>query len=348
MPTHIGSYTIAMDKSPSLLGWASVGSKKEAQGPLGQHFDIINEDALFGQKSWELAEGEMQKLAALKALEKASLPPSDIGVLFAGDLLNQITASHYGLRELGLPFMGLYGACSTMSQGLILAAMMVEGGFAAKSMAVTSSHFCSAERQYRFPLEYGGTRTPTAQWTATAAGAAIVGEGLSPPFVRSVCIGSIENKDVKDLSNMGAAMAPAAALTLQRFFADTCTGPGNYDVIFTGDLGVIGSRLLAQLMEREGFKLEGKHADCGLMLFDKDTQEDIGAGGSGCGCSAAVLCAYLLPSMREGKINEALFMATGALMSPVSIQQGQDIPGIAHLVHLSTRQSGVPAQALDH
>ena len=342
MPTHIGSYTIAMDKAPGFLGWAAVGSKKEAEGPIGQRFDMTSEDALFGQKSWELGEGEMQKIAASKALAKASLAPGDVGMLFAGDLLNQITASHYGLRELGIPFLGQYGACSTMSQGLILAAMMVEGGFAAKAMAVTSSHFCSAERQYRFPLEYGGTRTPTAQWTATAAGAAIVGESLSPPFVRHVCIGSIENKDVKDLSNMGAAMAPAAALTLQRFFKDTCTGPDNYDVIFTGDLGVIGSRLLCQLMEREGYKLDGKHADCGLMLFDKDTQEDINAGGSGCGCAAAVLCAYLLPNMRAGKINEALFMATGALMSPVSVQQGQDIPGIAHLVHLSTKQSGRP------
>jgi len=330
-----------MERCPSLLGFAAVGSKKEADGPIGNNFDIISSDALFGQKSWELAEGQMQKVAAEKALSKASLSPGDIGMLFAGDLLNQITASHYGLRELGIPFMGLYGACSTMSQGLILAAMMVEGGFAGKSMAVTSSHFCSAERQYRFPLEYGGTRTPTAQWTATAAGAVIVGESPSPPYVRSVCIGSIENKDVKDLSNMGAAMAPAAALTLGRFFKDTCTGPDNYDVILTGDLGEIGGTLLAQLMERDGYKLNGKHADCGLILFDKEAQ-DTGAGGSGCGCAAAVLCAYLLPRMRAGKINEVLFMATGALMSPTSVQQGQDIPGIAHLVHLSTKKSGRP------
>jgi len=342
MPTHIGSHTIELQSSPSLLGFAAVGSKKESEGPIGKHFDMISSDALFGQKSWELAEGEMQKAAAQKALAKASLAPGDIGMLFAGDLLNQITASHYGLRELGIPFMGLYGACSTMSQGLILAAMMVEGGFARKAMAVTSSHFCSAERQYRFPLEYGGTRPPTAQWTATAAGAVIVGENTpSPPYVRNVCIGTIENKDVKDLSNMGAAMAPAAALTLKRYFEDTGTGPANYDVILTGDLGEVGCDLLGQLMEREGYKLEGKHADCGLILFDKETQ-DVNAGGSGCGCAAAVLCAYLLPGMRSGKINEVLFMATGALMSPTSVQQGQDIPGIAHLVHLSTKQSGRP------
>ena len=341
MATKIGNYTIALESCPSLLGFAAVGSKKEAEGPIGKNFDVISSDVLFGQKSWELAEGEMQKAAAQRALSKASLSPGDIGMLFAGDLLNQITASHYGLRELGIPFMGLYGACSTMSQGLILAAMMVEGGFAKKTMAVTSSHFCTAEKQYRFPLEYGGTRTPTSQWTATAAGAVIVGESSSPPYVRNVCIGSIENKDVKDLNNMGAAMAPAAALTLKRFFEDTCTGPDNYDVILTGDLGTVGSDLLGQLMEREGCKLDGKHTDCGLILFDKE-QKDIGAGGSGCGCSAAVLCAYLLPAMRSGKVNEALFMATGALMSPTSVQQGQDIPGIAHLVHLSTKQAGRP------
>ena len=338
MATNIGNYTIGLDNSPSVIAYAAVGSKKEAEGPIGQQFDVINNDSLFGQKTWELAEGQMQKVAAQKALEKAALSPGDIKFLFAGDLLNQITASHYGLRELGIPFMGLYGACSTMSQGLILSAMMVEGNLAGRAMTVTSSHFCSAERQYRFPLEYGGQRPPTAQWTATAAGAVIVAQSSAPPYVRHVCVGSIENKNVKDISNMGAAMAPAAALTLKRYFEDTCTGPDNYDVILTGDLGEVGSDLFGQLMARDGYKMEGKHADCGLILFDKDTQ-NVDAGGSGCGCSAAVLCAYVLPAMRKGKVREVLFMATGALMSPVSVQQGQDIPGIAHLVHLSTKPS---------
>ena len=343
MATYQGKYTVCLDSSPSLAAYAAVGSKKEAEGPIGERFDIINNDSFFGQKTWELAEGQMQKTAAEKALEKASLAPGDINLLFAGDLLNQITASHYGLREFGIPFMGLYGACSTMSQSLILAAMMIEGGLAKKTMSVTSSHFCSAERQYRFPLEYGGQRPPTAQWTATAAGAVIVGESSSPPYLRRACVGSIENKDIKDVNNMGAAMAPAAALTLRRYFEDTNTGPDNYDVIFTGDLGQVGSILLGQLMERDGYKLGDKHADCGLILFDRDTQ-NVDAGASGCGCSAAVLCAYILPSMREGKINEALFMATGALMSPTSIQQGQDIPGIAHLIHLSTKSTGEPGR----
>ena len=342
MATNLGNYTLCLDSSPSILSFAAVGSKKEAEGPIGGQFDIINNDSLFGQKTWELAEGQMQKIAAEKALEKAALSPGEIRMLFAGDLLNQITASHYGLRELGIPFMGLYGACSTISQSMILAAMMVEGGLISRGMAVTSSHFCSAERQYRFPLEYGGQRAPTSQWTATAAGAVIVGEGEHPPFVRRVCVGTIENKDVKDLSNMGAAMAPAAALTLGRFFEDTGTGPDNYDVILTGDLGEVGSELLEQLMEREGYKLKGKHADCGLILFDREKQK-VDAGGSGCGCAASVLCAYVLPAMRKGKANEVLFMATGALMSPTSVQQGQNIPGIAHLLHLSTTPASNPA-----
>jgi len=330
-----------MDTGPSIISYAAVGSKKEAQGPIGHRFDAINEDSFFGQKTWELAEGQMQKVAADKALEKACLAPGEVSFLFAGDLLNQISASHYGLRELGIPFMGLYGACSTMSQGLILAAMMVEGGIANNAMAVTSSHFCTAERQYRFPLEYGGQRPPTAQWTATASGAVIVGQSDMPPFVRSVCVGSITDKNIKDVNNMGAAMAPAAALTLTRFFKDTQTNPDNYDAVFTGDLGAVGSSLLCSLVESEGYRLDGKHVDCGLMLFDRDKQ-NVDAGGSGCGCAAAVLCCCILPDLCEGKINDVLFMATGALMSPTSIQQGQNIPGIAHLVHLSTKPSGRP------
>ena len=212
MPVRTGKYTTHLTGSPSIISFAAAGSKKESEGPLGKHFDIINEDSLFGQKSWELGEGEMQRQAVLKALENGNLSPPDIGYLFAGDLLNQLTASHYGLRELGVPFFGLYGACSTMSEGLILSAMMVEGGFAKNAMAVTSSHFCSSERQFRFPLEYGGQRPPTAQWTATAAGAVVVGPCGAAPFVRAVTVGSIENKDVKDINNMGAAMAPDTAI----------------------------------------------------------------------------------------------------------------------------------------
>lgn len=335
MATTQGTYTVRLDASPSVLGSASVGSKKEAEGPIGKHFDIINNDPLFGRKNWELAESEMQKQAAQKVLEKSSITPGDIQYLFAGDLLNQISASHYGLREYGIPFFGLYGACSTMAESMILAAMLIEGGIAKKVMGVTSSHFCSAERQFRFPLEYGGPRAPTAQWTATAAGAVIVGEQSGPPYIRAVCAGVIEDKNISDLTNMGAAMAPAAASTIQRYFQDTQTGPEQYDLILTGDLAQVGSDLLLRLLEREGYDLNKKHADCGLILYDRDTQ-DVNAGGSGCGCSAAVLCSYIIPAMQKGKIKEVLFVATGALMSPISVQQGENIPGIAHLVHLST------------
>ncbi len=338
MPTAIGRYTVRFDGCPGVLGEAAVGGKKEAEGPIGKHFDILNNDILFGQKTWELGESEMQRQAAQKALDKCGLSPGDIRYLFAGDLLNQIVASHFGLRGLGIPFLGLYGACSTMAQALLLAAMMVEGGFAARAMGVTSSHFCSAERQYRFPLEYGGQRPPTSQWTATAAGAVIVAEHAGPPYVRAATVGTIEDKDIRDAGNMGAAMAPAAAVTLSRFFADTGTAPGDYDVIFTGDLGAVGSELFVRLMEREGHDMRPRHADCGLILYDRDIQA-VDAGGSGAGCSAAVLCAYLLPALREGKTKNALFMATGALMSPMSVQQGQNIPAIAHLVHLSAESS---------
>jgi len=335
MATNQGTYTVRMDASPSLLGFAAVGSKKESEGPIGNNIDIIENDHLFGQKTWELAEGQMQKLAAEKALEKSALSSRDIQYLFAGDLLNQLIGSHYGLRDLGIPFFGLYGACSTMAESLILASMMIEGGIAKRTMAVTSSHFCSAEKQFRFPLEYGGQRPPTAQWTATAAGAVAAGEKNMPPYVRAVCVGSIEDRDVKDINNMGAAMAPAAALTLSRFFEDTGTNPDAYDLILTGDLGAVGSELLIQLLEREGREIRKNHADCGLILYDKEKQ-NVDSGGSGCGCSAAVLCAHILPEIQKGNIKDVLFAATGALMSPMSIQQGQNIPGIAHLLHISS------------
>ena len=335
MSTKIGKYTLRLDTSPSIIGSAAIGGKKEGEGPIGKMFDLVNYDALFGQKSWELAESEMQRQAAQKVLDKCSLSPGDIQYLFAGDLLNQIVASHYGLRELGIPFFGLYGACSTMAESLILSSMMIEGGLAKKVMAITSSHFCSAERQFRFPLEYGGQRAPTSQWTATAAGACIVAENSQPPYVKAVTVGCIEDKDIKDLNNMGAAMAPAASTTIKRYFQDTLTGPDNYDLILTGDLAQVGSDLLAELLLREGYDIKKKHADCGLILYDRGTQ-DVEAGGSGCGCAAGVLCSYIIPAIREGKIKDMLFVATGALMSPVSVQQGQNIPGIAHLLHLSS------------
>lgn len=334
MARRIGNHTVWLEHSPSILGWAAAGSKKEADGPLADQLDICNPDSTFGEKTWEKAESRMQREVVSKALTKCGLTSGQIDYIFAGDLLNQCISSNYGLRELGIPFLGLYGACSTMAESLSLAALLVEGGIARHCAAATSSHFCSAERQFRFPLEYGGQRAPTCQWTVTGAGACILGESSMPPYVRAVTIGTIEDLGINDMNNMGAAMAPAAMQTLCRFFADTGTNADNYDAIFTGDLGWVGSQLLRRLMEEKGYQLGDRYQDCGLMIYDRETQQ-VDAGGSGCGCSAVVLCAEILQKIRAGSLREVLFIATGALMSPISVQQGETIPGIAHLVHLS-------------
>ena len=338
MAKKVGTYTIQMEQAPSVIGYAAVGSKREAAGPMAPYIDMLNEDSFFGQKSWELAESRMQQEVAEIALKKARLSPTEVDYVLAGDLLNQCIGSHYGLRELGTPFLGLYSACATMAEGLGLAALLIDGGVGRHAMALTSSHFCASERQFRSPLAYGGQRPPTAQWTVTGAGAAIVGANTVPPYIKAVTIGSIEDKGVCDIANMGAAMAPAAAQTLTRFFADTMTNEKNYDMILTGDLSLVGSELLYQLMDREGYHIQDKHADCGLMIYD-NTAQDVDAGGSGCGCSAVVLCSHIMQAMRAGQLNEVLFIATGALMSTISVQQKQSIPAVAHLVHLSTRPS---------
>jgi len=327
--------TLLLQHSPTVAAAAAVGGKQEAQGPLGGGFDETDTDTTFGQKSWEAAESHMQHRALELALQKAGLAPGRLDCIFAGDLLNQCTGSTFGLRELGRPFVGLYGACSTMAESLALAALFVEGGFAQRAAAVTSSHFCSAERQFRFPLEYGGQRPPSAQWTATAAGAAIVGQKEKPPYIRAVTFGRMVDLGIADANNMGAAMAPAAADTLCRFFDDTGMAPSDFDLIATGDLGQIGSDLLYGLTRREGYDIGPNHADCGLLLFDRETFPQAGAGGSGCGCSAAVLCSHFVPRLALGELKHLLFAATGALMSPTSSQQGETIPGVAHLVWLS-------------
>lgn len=344
MATRKGQQTLLLDHTPSVVGFASVASKVESQGPMAPYIDILNDDTSFGQKSWEKAESQMQKAAVEKALEKASLTPGAIQYAFAGDLLNQCISSSYGLRELGIPFLGLYGACSTMAESLGLASLFVEGGFAQNTLAVTSSHFCSAERQFRFPLEYGGQRTPTSQWTVTGSGAAVLGAKSTPPYVRAVTFGAIQDLGINDMNNMGAAMAPAAAKTIQQFFTDTGTNADNYDLILTGDLGAVGTTLLMELLGREGYDIEKRHSDCGLLIFDREKQ-DVGAGGSGCGCSATVLCSYVLQSIKAGRLRDVLFVATGALMSPTSVQQGETIPGIAHLIHLSGAESGLKGRS---
>lgn len=330
---RVGRGCLAFERPPALLGRAAVGGKREAQGPLGADFDKTFGDTSLGMDTWEQAEAQLQKEAVALALARAGLGPEDLDLIFAGDLLNQCISSTFGVMGYQVPFLGQYGACSTMAQALLLAALAVESGAARQAAAVTSSHFCSAERQFRLPLEHGGQRSPTAQWTATAAGCAVV--GLSGRVkVRGGLVGKIVDLGVKDPANMGAAMAPAAADSIARYLRDTGTAPGDYDGIFTGDLGAVGTALLYQLLAEEGVHLQRVHDDCGLLLYDRQRQ-DVHAGGSGCGCSAAVLCGHLLKRMEQGELGDILFCATGALMSPTSQQQGQSIPGVCHVVHLT-------------
>lgn len=339
MAHKIGKQTIIIDGDASVAASAAVGSKKEGEGPLGADFDVINEDSRFGEKTWEKAESTMQKTAANAALAKCGRTLSDVDFIFAGDLLNQCIASGYGVRGAGVPFVGLYGACSTYAEATALGAVFVDGP-ATRCLAVASSHFCSAERQYRFPLEYGGQRPPSAQWTATAAGAAVIEKGGAAPFIKAVTFGTVEDLGINDQNNMGAAMAPAACATLAQFFRDTYSAPEDYDLILTGDLGFVGAALLRELMSKEGFALGENYNDCGLLIYDRKRQQ-VEAGASGCGCSAAVASGHVLPRMKRGELENALLVSTGALMSTTSVQQGETIPGVAHLVCYSVRKGGI-------
>ncbi|MBR7091986.1 MAG: stage V sporulation protein AD [Clostridia bacterium] len=334
MPERKGQHTVLFSSRPTILGAAAVVGKKEGEGPLGPQFDRVFEDTTLGAKTWEQAESALQREAATLAIQKAGFVPSQIHFLFAGDLLNQCIASTFGLRELGIPLFGQFGACSTMAQTMAMAAVFVDSGAADVCCAVTSSHFCAAERQFRFPLEYGSQRTPTSQWTATAAGAAVVGIGGKGVRLRAACGGRVVDMGVTDVNNMGAAMAPAAADTLARFLTDTRTVPAEYDLILTGDLSAAGAELFCELTQQRGLRVQDRYNDCGLMLYDRRTQ-DVHAGGSGCGCSAAVVCSHILREIGAGRLHRVLFIGTGALMSPTSCQQGESIPGIAHLVLLS-------------
>ena len=334
MPERKGTSTITLSARPCVLGHAAAVGKKEGEGPLGAVFDKVFDDTSLGEDSWEKAESALVREAFTRALDKAGVSPSQLHAIFAGDLLNQCIASTFGLREFGVPYLGQFGACSTMAQTLALSAIFVDSGAADLCCAVTSSHFCSAERQFRFPLEYGGQRPPTAQWTATGAGAVVVGLGGRGARIADVTIGRVCDLGVTDAGNMGAAMAPSAADTLLRYLEDTGTVPGDYDLIVTGDLAAVGSELLRTLLRREGLELGDRYTDCGLLLYDRQRQ-DVHAGGSGCGCSAAVLCGHLLRRIACGELQNVLFLGTGALMSPTSVQQGESIPGVTHLVHLT-------------
>ena len=334
---HRGRQTIVFDRHPVILAHSAIAGKKESEGPLAEYFDRTETDTRFGQKTWEQAETRLQELALDTARQKALLGYSDLDVLFAGDLLNQCISSAFAIRGTQIPFLGLYGACSTMAEGLALAAAAVNAGYAGRAAALTSSHFATAERQYRFPLGYGGQRTPTAQWTVTGSGCCILGADGPGPFVNCATIGKIEDLGIKDANNMGAAMAPAAYSTLKAHFSDTGLKPRDYDLIVTGDLGSLGSRILADLFHRDGIEFGANHRDCGVMIYDA-ARQDVHAGGSGCGCGASVLCGYLLRQLHERKLGSILFCATGALMSPVSTWQGESIPAICHAVSISNER----------
>lgn len=334
MANIIKDGTINLQSAPSIASYASAAGKKEGEGPLAEYFDYISEDVTLGENSWEKSESKLQQYAFTNALSKGKFSESDMDFLFAGDLLNQCVASGYGARETSIPFFGLFGACSTMAESLSLASIFVDSGAAVNAAAVTSSHFCSAERQFRFPVNYGGQRTPTAQWTATAAGCAIVSPHGAPPYVKAVTVGKIKDMGITDANNMGAAMAEAAHDTISRHLANMGQSIEAFDLILTGDLGKVGSDILIELFQKDDIDISEKHNDCGLMLYDLEKQ-DVHAGGSGCGCSASVLCGYILPEIAKGNLKNVLFAATGALMSPTIVQQGESIPGISHAVHIS-------------
>ena len=332
-----GRQSFLLHQMPVITHWASIAGKKESEGPLAHTFDQTSQDTHFGMKTWEQAEKQMQKLAFETLLKKSNLHSSQIGLVFSGDLLNQCIGSSFTLRNMNVPHLGLYGACSTMAESLLMASMAVSGGFSDRVIAMTSSHFASSERQYRFPLGYGGQRTPTAQWTVTGSGAALVCSAGTGPRIHSCTIGTVKDLGIKDANNMGAAMAPAAWATIRAHFEDLKTAPEDFDLIVTGDLGQIGKEALLELSLRDGISLGGKLTDCGTLVFDQIGQ-DVHAGGSGCGCSAITLCGYLLNELHAGKLRKILFCGTGALLSPTSTQQGLPVPGVCHAVCIHGRE----------
>ena len=326
--------TCLFDEPPVIVGSAGVAGKKEGEGPLGADFDAVYNDTTMGEDSYELAESALLKDAIIRAMDSANVSAGQIDFLLTGDLLDQCVGSCFAVKDLNIPFVGMYGACSTMALTLCTGAMLVDSG-AEYCIAGASSHFASSERQFRYPLEYGSQRPPTAQWTVTGAGAAVIGKNRQSEIkIKAVHIGTVTDLGIKDANNMGAAMAPAAARTINDFFVDTGTGAEDYDMILTGDLGYTGTELLHEVLELQ-YKtdIRSRHNDCGKLIYNLKEQ-DVNSGGSGCGCSASVLCSHIFKKMNRGELNKILFVATGALMSPTSSKQGRTIPGIAHAVLL--------------
>lgn len=333
MSQMVGTQSIRFDREIYISGYGAVVGKKEGEGPLGKEFDWVEEDPLCGCGTWEEAESSLQTRAAVLAAKKAGIPMEKIRLIYAGDLLAQCSASTFGLASLERPLYGLFGACSTMGEALSLASMAVAGGYADPVLALTSSHFGAAEKEFRFPLDYGSQRPLSATWTVTGSGACVLGRKKGKVRIAGLTTGKIVDYGLKDSQNMGACMAPAACDTISRHLADFRRSPGDYDRIVTGDLGRVGQQILFDLLEQEGWGIRKQHLDCGMMIFDPETQ-DTHAGGSGCGCSASVLAAVLLPKLASGEWRRLLFVPTGALMSKVSFYEGQSVPGIAHGVVL--------------
>lgn len=329
----VGNQTIKLAKPPSFVSTSAIAGPKEGQGPLSMTFDMILEDEMWGEISWEKAESKLVKEAYIRAIEKSGKSMSGIEYVIAGDLLNQCTAATFGLRMSNVPFFGVYGACSTMAESLSLGSILIDGGFAQNVVCLTSSHFCSAEKQFRYPLELGNVKAPSSQWTVTGAGAVVLGDTGTGPFVNYVTTGKIVDMGIKDANNMGAAMAPAAADTIISHFRDTGLSFEDYDAVITGDLGKIGKELCEEFLNANGYQTFDKLNDSGLMVFDTNTQ-NVYSGGSGCGCIAVTLCGHIYREFCSGNLNNVLVVGTGALLSTTSVQQGESIPGIAHAVSL--------------
>lgn len=324
--------TVRFKNPPSIIGAGCIGGKKEGEGPLGEYFNRICTDALFGEKNWERAESKFLENAVESSLISAGMDAVD--VMISGDLINQCASSSFAARELGFPFFGIYGACSTFGEGLALGSMLVSSGYFDSSLVAASSHFCSAEKQFRTPLNYGGQRTPTAQWTVTGAGAAVLSLAHKPPFVTHVTVGRVRDRGITDANNMGAAMAPAFADTLITHFKETGRTPQDYDMIYSGDLGIVGKEIATKLVMDGGYDISNNYDDCGCMIYDVEKQ-DVHAGGSGCACSATVFCGYLLKKMYSGELNQILIVPTGAMLNTSSPLQGESIPGIAYAAAIS-------------
>lgn len=333
--THIGQSTIKFDNAPSVLSFAAIVGKKEGNGPYGKNFDRVETDAYFGQKTWESAESALFKETVTTALEKGRFRSDEISFLASGDLLNQCTATGYAARALAIPYLGLYGACSTMAESLFIASLLASGG--AKAIAATSSHFCGSEKQFRFPLEYGSQRPPSSQWTVTGSGAVVLGPSGEGPYITHTTAGKVIDIGVTDANNMGCAMAPAFCDTLVRHLKAVGTKPRDYDLIVSGDLGHLGKKVASDLLKQEyHVNIDAVYEDCGCMIFDNQKQ-DVHAGGSGCGCSASMLAGFILPEMKKLHLNRVLFIATGALMSPTLSLQGESIPSVAHAIEFNVQ-----------